>query len=220
MPSPSSSGHGAQLMSSRPGGELRPGAGAPLCLRGVDRRRAGGSGYAHRRAESFALPMRALGRTWSWTCTHLTRPAGHLRRCDLAQRQLYCPATPKALFELGPLARDASLALVETHDKMTASSLATARAHHEQRRGWIPPRQLSAVMASAAVRFAGTRRGSPSTGPRSSAPRTRLQSAVCKRASQCPRASTPRPRRSTTTPRRPTGALMHAGPLSSGRTRG
>ena len=32
---------------------------------------------------------------------------------------LYCPATPRALFELGPLARDASLAEIEAHDKMT-----------------------------------------------------------------------------------------------------
>jgi len=31
---------------------------------GAHRRRARDSGYAHRRAESFALPMRALGRGW------------------------------------------------------------------------------------------------------------------------------------------------------------
>jgi len=61
MPSRARPGHGAQLMSSRPCRELCPGAGAPLCLRVPIGDVLADSGYAHRRAESFALPMRALG---------------------------------------------------------------------------------------------------------------------------------------------------------------
>jgi len=63
----------------------------------------------------------ARGEPGSWTCTHLTAA----RRATFAgailhNGNLYCPATPKALFELGHWLVTASLALVETHDKMTA----------------------------------------------------------------------------------------------------
>ena len=79
------------------------------------------SGYAHRRAESFALPMRARGANLVMDLHPSDRgPQGTFAGAILHNGNLYCPATPKALFELGPLARDASLALVETHDKMTA----------------------------------------------------------------------------------------------------
>ena len=79
------------------------------------------SGYAHRRAESFALPMRALGASLVMDLHPNDRgPQGIFAGAILHNGNLYCPATPEALFELGPLARDASLALVEAHDKMTA----------------------------------------------------------------------------------------------------
>jgi hypothetical protein len=79
------------------------------------------SGYAHRRAESFALPMRALGASLVMDLHPNDRgPQGTFAGAVLHNGNLYCPATPRALFALGPLARDASLALVEAHDKMTA----------------------------------------------------------------------------------------------------
>ena len=79
------------------------------------------SGYAHRRAESFALPMRALGASLVMDLHPNDRgPQGTFGGAVLHNGNLYCPATPTALLEIGPLARDASLALVEAHDKMTA----------------------------------------------------------------------------------------------------
>jgi hypothetical protein len=47
-------------------------------------------------------------------------PQGTFAGAVLHNGNLYCPATPTALLEIGPLARDASAAGVEAHDKMTA----------------------------------------------------------------------------------------------------
>jgi len=78
------------------------------------------SGYAHRRAEAFALPMRALGANLIMDLHPNDRgPQGTFGGAILHNGALYCPATPKRLFELGPLARDASSAVIEAHDKMT-----------------------------------------------------------------------------------------------------
>ena len=53
---------------------------------------------------------------------------------------LYCPATPKALFDLGPLGRRASEAEVGAHDERIAELAALqARAHRRSRcRGLLP----------------------------------------------------------------------------------
>jgi hypothetical protein len=78
------------------------------------------SGYAHRRAESFALPMRALGANLVMDLHPNDRgPQGTFAGAILHNGNLYCPGTPRALFELGPLARDASSMVIEAHDKMT-----------------------------------------------------------------------------------------------------
>ena len=79
------------------------------------------SGYAHRRAEAFALPMRALGANLVMDLHPNDRgPQGTFAGAILHNGALYCPGTPRALFELGPVARDASLAEVEAHDHLTA----------------------------------------------------------------------------------------------------
>ena len=79
------------------------------------------SGYAHRRAETFALRMRALGASLVMDLHPNDRgPQGTFAGAILHNGNLYCPATPKARFELGPLARDACLAEVEAHDRLTA----------------------------------------------------------------------------------------------------
>ncbi len=78
------------------------------------------SGYAHRRAEAFALPMRALGANLVMDLHPGDRgPQGTFAGAILHNGNLYCPATPRVLFELGPLARDASSTVIEAHDKMT-----------------------------------------------------------------------------------------------------
>ena len=86
------------------------------------------SGYAHRRAETFALRMRALGASLVMDLHPNDRgPQGTFAGAILHNGNLYCPATPKALFDLGSLARDACLAEVEAHDRLTTEdSLATS----------------------------------------------------------------------------------------------
>ena len=77
------------------------------------------SGYAHRRAEAFALPMRALGAKLVMDLHPNDRgPQGTFAGAILHNGNLYCPATERALFELGPLARDATSIEIEAHDKM------------------------------------------------------------------------------------------------------
>lgn len=76
------------------------------------------SGYAHRAAESWALPLRRLGaRLVQDLHPHDRGPKGTHMGATLANGALYCPATPSALLELGPLARAATEAETTAHDK-------------------------------------------------------------------------------------------------------
>lgn len=75
------------------------------------------SGYAHRVAESWALPLRALNAQLVQDLhPHDRGPKGTHMGAILANGSLYCPATPKALFELSPLAPGASEQEVAAHD--------------------------------------------------------------------------------------------------------
>jgi hypothetical protein len=78
------------------------------------------SGYAYRVAEDWALPVRRLG----------TRLVQDLHPNDQGMHgthqgaicfngRLYCPATPKALFKLSPLARGANSEQLDAHDKLS-----------------------------------------------------------------------------------------------------
>jgi len=79
------------------------------------------SGYAHRRPESWALPVRRLGaRLVQDLHPHDRGPKGTHMGAILANGALYCPATPSALLELGPLARGASEAETAAHDQKAA----------------------------------------------------------------------------------------------------
>jgi len=79
------------------------------------------SGYAHRVAEHFALPLRAMGASLVMDLhPHDRGPQGTFAGATLANGNLYCPATPTALFGLGPLARGASSEEVSAHDDKTA----------------------------------------------------------------------------------------------------
>jgi hypothetical protein len=77
------------------------------------------SGYSYRVAEDWALPLRRIG----------VRLVHHLHPNDLGTQgthegairsngNLYCPATPKPLLELRPLARGANAEQTETHDRL------------------------------------------------------------------------------------------------------
>ena len=61
------------------------------------------SGYAYRQAETFAAPIRALGAELVMDLHPNDRGIkGTFQGAVIANGNLYCPATPKALFQLGP----------------------------------------------------------------------------------------------------------------------
>jgi hypothetical protein len=63
------------------------------------------SGYAHRDAEAWAIPLRAAGAQLVQDLhPHDRGPKGTHDGAIIANGNLYCPATPKPLLELGPLA--------------------------------------------------------------------------------------------------------------------
>jgi hypothetical protein len=79
------------------------------------------SGYAHRVAERWALPVRRLGaRLVQDLHPHDRGPKGTHLGATLAGGALYCPATPGALLELGPLHRGATEAETAAHDRKAA----------------------------------------------------------------------------------------------------
>jgi hypothetical protein len=79
------------------------------------------SGYAHRVAEHWALPLRALGAEIVTDLHPADRgPRGTFAGAICSNGNLYCPATPPALLALVPLARDASAPEIAVHDQTTA----------------------------------------------------------------------------------------------------
>ncbi|HVA60395.1 MAG TPA: hypothetical protein VNG13_07640 [Mycobacteriales bacterium] len=78
------------------------------------------SGYAHRDAEAWALPLRQLGAALVTDLhPHDRGPKGTHAGAVISNGNLYCPATPRALLELGPLARGASEQQTADHDRST-----------------------------------------------------------------------------------------------------
>lgn len=79
------------------------------------------SGYAHRTANGWALPLRRLG-------AHLVQdlhphdrgPKGTHGGAILANGRLWCPATPQALLGLDPLPAHADAEAITAHDHQTA----------------------------------------------------------------------------------------------------
>src|SRR5713101_7579548 len=67
------------------------------------------SGYAHRDADAWALPLRAAGAQLVQDLhPHDRGPKGTHDGATVSNGNLYCPVTPRSLLELGPLARDAT----------------------------------------------------------------------------------------------------------------
>jgi len=81
------------------------------------------SGYAHRDAEGWALPLRQAGAQLVQDLHPSDRgPRGTHHGAIIANGNLYCPATPRPLLELGPLARDATPGQAAAHDQQTAET--------------------------------------------------------------------------------------------------
>jgi hypothetical protein len=79
------------------------------------------SGYAHRSATHWALPLRAMGASLVQDLhPHDGGMQGTFEGAICFNGNLYCPATPKGLFDIGPLNRQASEKETAEHDKRTA----------------------------------------------------------------------------------------------------
>jgi len=81
------------------------------------------SGYAHRDAEAWAIPLRQAGAQLVQDLHPLDRgPRGTHHGAIIANGNLYCPATPRPLLELAPLARDATPEQADAQDQQTAET--------------------------------------------------------------------------------------------------
>lgn len=79
------------------------------------------SGYAHRRAEHWALPLRrAGGRLVMDLHPHDRGSRGTFGGAICCNGNLYCPATPAALLDIEPLARGAGAEQAAAHDARSA----------------------------------------------------------------------------------------------------
>jgi len=79
------------------------------------------SGYAHRDAEAWAIPLRAAGAQLVQDLhPHDRGPQGTHHGAIIANGSLYCPMTPKPLLQLGPLPPGAAPEDITTHDQQTA----------------------------------------------------------------------------------------------------
>src|SRR6266571_9091154 len=115
-----------------------PAAGIPLGDMLAD------SGYAHRDAGAWALPLRAAGASLVQDLhPHDRGPKGAHHGAIISNGNLYCPCTPRSLTELGPLARGAT---PETGRRARREDRRTgplqARQDHPRRRRRLPPRRL------------------------------------------------------------------------------
>jgi hypothetical protein len=79
------------------------------------------SGYAHRDASAWAIPLRAGGAALVQDLhPHDRGPKGTHHGAIIANGNLYCPQTPRPLLELGPLARTVTTGQAADHDRQTA----------------------------------------------------------------------------------------------------
>ena len=75
------------------------------------------SGYAHRDAGAWAIPLRQAGAQLVQDLhPHDRGPQGTCHGAIIANGSLYCPATPRPLLHLGPLARGATGEDTAAHD--------------------------------------------------------------------------------------------------------
>jgi hypothetical protein len=79
------------------------------------------SGYAHRDASAWAIPMRQAGASLVQDLhPHDRGPRGTHQGAIIANGNLYCPRTPKPLLELGPLPPGAPAEQAAAHDQQAA----------------------------------------------------------------------------------------------------
>ena len=170
------------------------------------------SGYSYRLAQDWALPLRQLGIELVQDLhPHDRGPKGTHMGATCHNGQLYCPATPKRLFELSPLPPGAAQQHALEHDQQCAElaryKLSPITGHDQDgyRRAACPAAQgklrcpLRATINDALPRPPHDHR--PTRAPARLLHRSRR--------SPCLRPSTPKPPKNTTTPRPPTAAPTH-----------
>src|ERR1019366_5435398 len=78
----------------------------------------GDSGYAHRDAAAWAIPLRNAGAQLVQDLHPSDRgPKGTYDGAVISNGNLYCPRAPRPLLELGPLARTATREQAADHDR-------------------------------------------------------------------------------------------------------
>jgi len=81
----------------------------------------GDSGYAHRDARAWAIPLRLAGAQLVQDLhPHDRGPKGTHHGAIISNGNLYCPRTPRPLLELGPLARTATSQQAADWERQTA----------------------------------------------------------------------------------------------------
>ncbi len=106
------------------------------------------SGYAHRVPHHFALPLRAAGASLVMDLHPSDRGTQGTHQGAICWNgNLYCPATPTALFDVGPLPRGASNEQTAAHD----ARLAELNRHKLGRLGADDPDGYHRVMCPAAM---------------------------------------------------------------------
>jgi hypothetical protein len=172
------------------------------------------SGYAHRDADAWALPLRAAGAQLIQDLhPHDRGPKGTHHGAIIANGNLYCPSTPRPLPELGPLARTATKEQAAGHDRKT-SELAR---HKLGRLTADDPDGYHRVACPAATgKIRCPLRPASMTldrdRPRDPHPARASQACCAQQTITIPRTCAPRPRRNTTTPPPPGAAPAPAAP--------
>ena len=105
------------------------------------------SGYAHRDAEAWAIPLRNAGAQLIQDLhPHDRGPRGTHEGAVIANGCLYCPQTPRTLLELAPLPPAATGEQVSAHDQQTAELSRYKLGRHTAddadgyHRAWLPRR--------------------------------------------------------------------------------
>ena len=175
------------------------------------------SGYAHRVAGNWALPLRCLGAKLVMDLhTNDRGPRGTFSGAICCNGNLYCPATPKVLLSLVPPGRDASRNDVATHDEKMAelSRYKLSRVLADDKDGY------SRVACPATMGKLRCPLRPPSLAlsherPTVLSPPSTRRLAVRKRPLPCRQLSTPRRPKNMITPRFLGGVPIPAGPRPS-----
>ena len=146
------------------------------------------SGYAHRDAAAWAIPLRTAGAQLIQDLhPHDRGPKGTHHGAVISNGNLYCPCTPRPLLQLGPLARTATSQQTADWERQTAE-LAPWRTASSAVSPLTTPTATTASSAPLSQARSAARSGPPrcswtGTGPRSCSPRRTRRPAAPSRPS-------------------------------------